>query len=103
MGHMAHIAEHARKQGALYQSGLEPGGVDSYITATAGSVTVQIQSGLLYQLHKHTVPAVDTSGTDDIHVVNHDTTPYFETKNLYDVVDDAAGGSLNNKYFNIVL
>ena len=97
------MAERSRRLGAIYASGLDPGGTDNYLTPTAGSVTVQIGAGVIYQMHTHNYAARDTSAGDDMHVVNHDTTPYYETSNLYDVIDDAAGGTLTNKYFNIVI
>ena len=101
--HLVHITERIRRTGALWFSGIAGEGGDDYTTSAAGSVTVQTGAGVVYQMHAQTVPAKDTSGTDDLHVINHDTTPYYQTQNLYDVVNDASGGTLANKYFNIVL
>jgi hypothetical protein len=103
MGHLTHLSERARRSNARYFSGIDGAGTDDYTTSAAGSVTVQCTSGVVYQLHAHAFAAKDTSGTDDIHIVNHNITPYLSTQNLYDVVNDASGGTLTNKYFNIVL
>jgi len=105
-GHLSHITERVRKSGAVYYSGLDGGGSDDYTTSAAGDVTVQMNSGIVYQMHKQTIGAKDTSGTDDIHVLNAHSTDggaYYETQNLYDITLDTAGGSLNNTYFNVVL
>ena len=102
-GHLLHISERLRREPASYFSGIAGTGTDDYTTSTSGSVTVQCSSGIVYQLHAHSYLAKDTSGTDDIHVVNHNITPYYATQNLYDVVNDANGVTLTNKYFNIVL
>jgi len=103
MGHLAHMAERSRRLGAVYFSGLNGTGGDDYTTSSASTVTVQVGSGVIYQMHQHTYSAKDTSGTDDIHVVNENGGAYFETQNLYDVTVDASGGTLTNRYFNIVL
>ena len=103
MGHMLHMAERIRRMGAGWFSGIAGEGTDDYTTSSAGSVTVQTGAGVVYQMHAQSIPAKDTSVSDTIKVVNHDTTPYLETQNLYDVVDDAQGATLDNKYFNIVL
>lgn len=105
-GHMLHMAERIRRQGSVYFSGIEGAGVDDYTTSAAGSVTVQVGEGIVYQMHKQTFTAKDTSSGDDIHVVNAsagDGGAYTELTNLYDIDNDSAGGTLTNKYFNIVL
>jgi len=103
LGHLAHITERIRRDGALWFSGIAGEGGDDYTTSSAGVVTVQTGAGVVYQMHQQIIAAKNTAVAGDIHVINHDTTPYFQTQNLYDVVDDAAGGTLNNKYFNITL
>jgi hypothetical protein len=105
MGHLAHIAERSRRDGAYWHSGVDGAGDDDYITSDAGTVYFAANAGVLYQMHKHSYAAKDTDpagGNDDIHVVNHDTTPYLGIHNLYDVVDDADGDTLTNKFFNII-
>ncbi len=105
-GHLAHITENIRRRGAVYFSGLDGAGADDYTTSAGASVTVQIGAGVVYQMHNQTIPAKDTSGTDDIHVLNAHATDggaYYETQNLYDITVDTAGNTLNNKFFNITL
>jgi len=103
MGHITHMAERSRRLGAAWYSGITGAGTDDYTTSSAGTVHVKVNSGILYQMHKHTYTAKDTSVSDVVHIINHDVTPYTTVSNLYDVVNDASGGTLTNKYFNIVL
>lgn len=103
MGHLTHLSERARRDTAHYFSGVDGAGTDDYTTSTSGSVTVQCTSGVIYQIHQQTFAAKDTSGTDDVHIVNHNVTPYLAIQNLYGVVNDAGGNTLTNKFFNIVL
>jgi hypothetical protein len=106
MGHMVHMAERERRDGAYYFSGIDGAGTDGYTTSAAGSVVVKSNAGVLYQMHIHTFPAKDTSVSDDVHVVNGHATDggaYFETQNLYDITVDTTGSTLTNKYFSIVL
>jgi hypothetical protein len=105
-GHVTHIGRWIRNQPARYFSGIGGNGVDGYTTSTAGVVRVKTLSGVVSQLHPHTFAAKDTSGADDVHVVNGHATDggaYFETKNLYDITVGTQGVKLTNKYFNIVL
>jgi hypothetical protein len=53
-------------------------------------------------MHKHTVPAIDMSGTDDCHVINWNGDAYHEVSDLADITVDANGVSLSNKWFNLV-
>ena len=105
MGHLAHMAERSRRLGAIWHSGVTGAGGDDYTTSAAGTVYYKSNSGVLYQMHKHNYGAKDTDpagANDNLHIVNHDTTPYYEVHNLYDATNDAAGGTLTNKYFNVV-
>lgn len=102
-GHLLHITERIRRIDAQWFSGCDGQGGDDYTTSGVGSVTVQIGSGVIYQMHAQNFVSVDTSISGDVHVVNHDITPFYSTGNLYDVVNDAAGATLVNRYFNIVL
>ena len=102
-GHMAHITARIRGIGADWYDGLLGEGADDYTTSTAGVVSVQMGAGVIWQMHKQSLSAKDTSGTDDMHIINFNGQAYYETQNLYDVIVDAQGGTLNNKYFNIVL
>jgi len=51
MGHILHISERIRRDKAHYFSGVDGSGSDDYTTSSAGSVTVQCTSGVVYQLH----------------------------------------------------
>jgi len=106
MGHMTHIGENIRRRGAVYFSGLDGAGGDDYSTSGAGSVTLQVGAGVVYQMHKQTIASKDTSGADDLHVINAHATDggaYLGTQNLYDITVDTQNVSLNNRYFNVVL
>lgn len=107
-GHMTHMAERIRRDGAYYFSGIDPNGSDqdtnsSYLNYVGASESYfKATSGVIYQMHKHTVPAFDSSvAGDDIHAVNWNGDAYHEFSNLADIVNDANGVSLGNKYFNV--
>jgi hypothetical protein len=107
-GHLSHMAEAIRltMRGAVWHSGVAGNATASEyleITGTAPSV-VEFKStaGVSYQMHKHTVPAIDMSGGDVCHVVNWNGDAYHKVSDLADIVADSAGGSLSNKYFNLV-
>jgi hypothetical protein len=105
-GHMSHIAERMRRSGALYFSGINANGAtSSYFTIGVGSVTWQSTAGVVSQMHKHTVPAIDTSTTGYFHVVNDFTTPYVVGQDLYTAIpNDSTGTALgNNRYFAIIV
>ncbi len=109
--HLVHVGEKIRigmagMPGAGYHDGIDGAGVDGYTTSAAGTVHIKYTTGEVYQAHVHTVPALDSSTSDDFHVPNAHATDggaYFETSNLYDITVDSAGASLNNKYFNVIL
>jgi hypothetical protein len=107
-GHLSHISERSRRDGAYYFSGIDANGTDqaaasSYFDWVAGNEAYfKSTSGIIYQLHRHSVPAFDSSGaSDDIHVINWNGDAYHEISDLGDIVADSAGGSLSNKYFNL--
>jgi len=103
-GHMTHIGEHLRHAGAVYFSGVDGNGTDGYFTPTAGNVELISTAGVVYQLHKHTVPAFDTSSGGSVLVKNWSGTAYNDITNLYDIVADSTGSTItNNKFFNVVI
>jgi len=103
-GHLSHIAEHIRAAGAVYFSGVDGNGTSGYLTIGAGNVELKSTAGVVYQLHKHTVPAFDTSGTDIVLVKNWNGTAYNDITDLYSIVADSGGNTItNNKWFNLVL
>ena len=103
MGHLLHIAERSRRDGAYYFSGIDANGTSDYLTIAGTTVDYKATSGVIYQMHKHTFPAVDTSASSDCHVVNWSGDAYHEVTNLYDIIADSGGNSLTNKWFSIVV
>ncbi len=102
-GHMSHMAERERRMGAVYFSGINPNGTEGYLAPGVGTTDLKSTAGLIYQLHRHVIPAVDTSVADDAHVVNWNGDPYHEIADLYEIEDDSTGTPIpNNRYFNLV-
>jgi len=103
MGHLAHMAERSRRDGAYYFSGIDGNGTDGYLTPTAGNVELKCTSGIIYQMHKHTVSAFDTSTGDTVLIKNWFGDAFHGITNLYDIVADSGGNTIgNNKWFNLV-
>ncbi len=103
-GHMSHMGEVLRL-GTGYNSGIDPNGLDqdsnlSYFNDGA-AITFKATGGVTYQMHRHVVNAFDTSGSDDIHVVNWNGDNYHSVSDLKDIIADSTGASLSNKYFNV--
>lgn len=104
MGHMPHLAQHARLQGARYTSGIVGIGTDGYLTPTASNVELSYSSGVVYQLHKHIVPLFDTAVGDKALVKNWSGDAWHAITNLFDITADSTGTTIgNNKYFNLVI
>jgi hypothetical protein len=106
MGHLAHIAERSRRDGAYYFSGVGPDGDGgTYLYDAGGGVYhFKATAGVIFQMHKHNYAAKDTV-TDDIHVVNQHADnggPYDDINDLASIIDDAQSATLNNKYYNLV-
>lgn len=103
-GHITHMAERSRLLGAVYHSGIAGNGTDGYLTPAAGNTELLATAGEVYQMHKHTVPAFDTSGGDQVLVKNWNGDAYHDITNLFDIVADSTGAAIgNNKYFNLVI
>jgi len=103
MGHAQHLAEALRRRSARYFSGIDGNGTDNYLTPTASNVEFKSTAGVVYQLHQHTFPAVDTSTSSDVHVKNWNGDSFHQITNLFDIVNDSTGSAIsNNKYFNLV-
>lgn len=103
-GHMADMTEWMRRMPAIWFSGLTGNGVDDYLTIVGATVDLKITSGVGYQLHRHSMPAFDTSVGDMVLVKNWSGDAYHEITNLYDIVDDSTGTTIgSNQYFNIVV
>jgi hypothetical protein len=107
-GHMAHMAEALRltMRGSVWHSGVAGNAAASeYLEITGASPSVvefKSTAGISYQMHKHTVPAIDMSGSDKCLVVNWNGDAYHDLTDLADITADASGGSLSNKWFNLV-
>ncbi len=104
-GHMSHMAERIRLNGAKWYSGVGPNGTDSYISpAVAGPNDFKSTSGFVYQMHKHTVPAIDTGGSDKVLIKNWSGTPWNDIADLYLITADSGGVTIPaNRYFNLVV
>ena len=57
----------------------------------------------MLQLHEQDTPAFNTATSDDIYIVNDSTTPYKRVGDLSGELTDASGGSLANKYYNLII
>jgi hypothetical protein len=103
-GHLLHMAERSRRLGAIYFSGIDGNGTDDYLTPGVGTTDLKATAGVVYQMHRHAVPAFDTSAGDVCHVVNWFGNPYFDITDLFDISDDSTGSAIgNNQYFNLVI
>jgi hypothetical protein len=103
MGHITHIGRWIRSVGAKWFSGCDGGGTSGYITPAAGGGTIQVNAGVISQMHPHSFVAKDTSAGDDAHVWNYPAAAYTQITNLNELLVDSAGGSLTNRYYSIIL
>ena len=106
-GHLSHMGERLRYLHAIYHSGIAGNGDGgTYVARTdAAPDTVYIQStsGVVMQMHRHTVPAFDSSGTDSFLIPNSSVAAYEQGQDLYDFLVDADGDSMTTNYYNLVL
>ena len=100
-GHVSHICEKLRQFEAQWDSGIE--GTCTIVDTLPDDVYVSCTSGVVYQMHKQIFSALDTQTTDDVHIVNHNTTPYTTAQNLNGQTTDASGNTLANRSFSFVL
>ncbi len=102
-GHVTDITARLRTDKAIYFSGVNGNGTDDYLTPGVGTTDFKSTSGKILQMHIHTYPAFDTSGTSVMHVVNWNADAYHTLTDLFDIVADSGGNAIgNNKYFNLV-
>ena len=99
MGHLAHMSEWIRKQGATYFSGINGIGTDGFIDISGSNAYWKTSAGVVTQLHAHTFLAKDSSAGDDLHIVNHPTA-YTSVTDLSTITVDSQNVSVNNKYIN---
>ena len=102
-GHQSHMGERIRLSGAQWFSGLDPAGVDDYLTIVGTTVDLKITSGIVWQMHEHTSTAFDTSVGDVVLVKNWFGDAYHNITNLFDIVQDSTGGTLNNRWMSFVV
>lgn len=102
-GHLSHIGAAVRmKIPAAWMNGIE--GTCTIDTGpTPDDVWVSTTAGTIMQMHHQSFPAFDTQTGSDIHVVNHPDNAYTRVTNLNVLLEDAAGGTLNNRSFSFVL
>lgn len=102
-GHLTHITSAIREKiGATWKSGVE-GSSTIDAGSTPDDVWVVTTAGRVQHMHEQDFPAFDTETGDDLHIVNHSSTPYVTITNLNTQLLDASGNSLNNKSFSFVL
>jgi hypothetical protein len=104
-GHMAHMAERSRRLGSVYFSGIDGEGTTDYVTITAGSpdtIDFKSSAGVIYQMHRQTFGAYDTSAGSQILVVNDSVAAYDDITDIADKLTDAQGVSMSNKYYNLI-
>jgi hypothetical protein len=99
-GHLSHITERLRQEHARWKSGIEA--TVTIVNGSPDDVYVAVTSGVVYQLHKQSFPAIDMQAGGDIHIVNNFANPYITTTNLNTQTLDSLGNSLNNSSFSFV-
>lgn len=107
-GHLSHLCESIRLTmgGTGWHSGVDGGaGGGEYLDVVGSAPSVvyfKSSAGVGYQMHVMAIPAVDTSVSDDVHVVNWSGDAYHSVTDLADIIADATGASLSNRYYNLV-
>ena len=97
-GHFSLITERIRQTQVVWNSGT----LGTSVIGTS-SISVSITEGTLYQIGLETFPSFDTLSGDELHLINHFSTPYIETADVSTIVEDANGNTLNNKSFSFVI
>ncbi len=104
-GMLVHLGHKIRESiGATYESGLAgAAGSGEYLDVSGGTtVRFKMDAGVIMQMHDHAFNAVDTSASSVVLVRNFSGTNWNDINNIYDIVNDSVGGTINNKYFNLV-
>lgn len=97
-GHLSHITDRLRSQHAIYKSGIA-------LTITIGggtTVDAAVTAGIIYQMHQHATPALDTAAGDEILVINQNGAAWDPVTDLELLTNDANGVAVK-KYFNWVI
>jgi hypothetical protein len=99
-GHILHLAERLRQESAKWHSGAQG-------TCTVGgagtTVDIATTAGVVYQLHRQNIPALDTSLGHEVHIVNDSVAPFKGLTDIETQTTDATGTSLLNSSFSYVL
>ncbi len=103
LGHANAINERLRAQFAEWESGAAlTTTVDT--VPTPDDITIQVATGVIFQLHTHNTPAMDTSGSDVLFVFNDFTTPYTTIQSLSELGNYNDGSSIGvTDVFNVVI
>lgn len=102
-GHLSDLGIRVRAQRAIYKSGVD---ITFTITPNGGApdnVDVDVTAGIVFQMHPHATPVIDTSTGDHVHVINDSITPYDPVTDLNVLLLDSTGASMSGKYFNLVI
>lgn len=101
-GHLSNLGMRTRAQNAIYKSGVD---ITFTITSNGGpdNVDVAVTAGIVFQMHPHATPVIDTGAGDHVHVINDSVTPYNPVTDLNVLLLDSTGASMSGKYFNLVI
>lgn len=97
-GHIAMLNFWVRHQSATWLSGVAPG-----VTAGVMQFDINTTVGEILQLHPHSFPAFDTSTGSHVLVPNDSVSAFAKVSDPTTILIDALGGSLSNRYFNLIL
>ena len=103
IGHIHAVNERIRSQFAEWDSGtLLTTTVDT--GPTPDNVSVQVSAGVVFQLHTHATPALDTSGSDLIFLLNDFTEPYKTIQSLSEITEYNDGSAIGpSERFNVIV
>ena len=105
-GMLVHLGHKIRESiGATYESGLAgAAGSGEYLDVSGGTtVRFKMDAGVIMQMHDHVFNAVDTSASSLVLVRNFSGTNWNDISNIYDIVNDSVGASIDNRHFNLVI
>lgn len=91
-GRLSYVSERLRRVGASWDSGCSV-----TVTDNAGSVTLAVSSGVVYQLHRQTFSAI--ADPAEINILNHSTTPHVEITDLASITEISDGTSWGNRTY----
>lgn len=98
-GHVSHLSRKIRREHATWDADIAP----ADMAVSSPDAYLSVGSGTVYQLHNHTFPALDMQAGDPVYVANDPAAAYTKITTLDSISQDAAGGTINNRYFSLVL